>query len=319
MYEERFMREALRLASECASRGEVPVGAVIVKNGEIISFGCNNRENGKNALLHAEMTAIDVACKKTGTWRLSDCELYVTLEPCPMCAGAIINSRISNVYFGCSDSAGGAAGGKINLLAAEGFYNPVYEGGFLEEECSELLRRFFSDLRNENKNKRSKLMTVSMIAAKGNNNEIGADNALLWHISADLKYFKGVTMGKAVIMGRKTFESLPKALPGRKNIVITKNMEYHPEGAVAVSSPEEALRQADTNEVFIIGGESIYKAFIDKADKLYITEVDFSSDKADAFFPEIPYDEFESETVGGGCENGLNFKHIVYTRKDSEK
>lgn len=159
-------------------------------------------------------------------------------------------------------------------------------------------------------------MIISMIAAKGRNNELGANNNLLWHISADLKFFKNTTMGKSIIMGRKTFESLPKALPGRKNIVITSDAKYTAPNAYVVSSPEEALAAADTEEVFIIGGASVYKEFFPKADKLYITEVDFESNKADVFFPVLDLSEWNSTLIDAGEENSLKYKHILYERKN---
>ncbi len=158
-------------------------------------------------------------------------------------------------------------------------------------------------------------MTVSMIAAKGTNNEIGGDNKLLWYIPSDLKFFKSCTMGKSIIMGRKTFESLPKALPGRKNIVLSRNADFDAIGATVVTSPEEAIRESETDEVFIIGGESIYKMFLPIADKLYITEVDITCNNADAFFPEFDASLYEKEEVGGGEENSLTFRHIVYTKE----
>ena len=114
--DEKFMKEALKQAKKAASIGETPIGAVIVRDGEIIARGYNKRETKKNALLHAEIIAINKACKKLGGWRLPRCEMYVTLEPCPMCAGAIINSRIENLYFGAYDKKSGCAGSVINLF-----------------------------------------------------------------------------------------------------------------------------------------------------------------------------------------------------------
>lgn len=158
-------------------------------------------------------------------------------------------------------------------------------------------------------------MTVSMIVAKGKNNEIGGNNGLLWHLPSDLKFFKATTMGKSIIMGRKTFQSLPKALPGRKNIVLTSDTSFVAEGAYTVGNIEDALKECETQEVFVIGGASVYETFFPKADKLYITEVDFESDKADVFFPEVDLNNWESEILDGGEENGLSYKHILYTRK----
>ncbi len=157
-------------------------------------------------------------------------------------------------------------------------------------------------------------MTISMIVAKGINNIIGADNDLLWYIPSDLKFFKACTMGKSIIMGRKTFQSLPKALPGRKNIVISSDKSFNAPGAVVVTDIEAALRESETEEVFIIGGASIYKAYFPMADKLYITEVEFESDKADVFFPEVDMSTFSSTLLDEGEENGLKYKHILYER-----
>lgn len=158
-------------------------------------------------------------------------------------------------------------------------------------------------------------MTVSMIVAKGINNEIGADNKLLWHIPSDLKFFKETTMGKSIIMGRKTFESLPKALPGRKNIVISRNPDFSAPGAVVVTDTEAALKESETEEVFIIGGASIYEAFFPLATRLYITEVNFSCEKADVFFPDVDLSLWDREVIKEGEENSLSFRHVLYTRK----
>lgn len=149
--DERFMREALRAAGEAYDIGEVPIGAVVVKDGEIVGIGFNRRETGKNALYHAEMTAIDEACKKLGGWRLWQCELYVTLEPCPMCAGAIINSRIRRVVYGCADLKAGSVRSVIDMFSLPFNHRPEVTGGVLEEECSELLSRFFHELREKKK------------------------------------------------------------------------------------------------------------------------------------------------------------------------
>ena len=147
---EKYMKKALRLAKKAASIGETPVGAVIVHDGRIIARGYNKRETKKNALLHAEIIAIDKACKKLGGWRLPECDMYVTLEPCPMCAGAIINSRIENVYFGAYDEKSGSAGSKINLFE-QGLFNHNVNvlGGILESECAEVLTDFFRGLRKK--------------------------------------------------------------------------------------------------------------------------------------------------------------------------
>ena len=146
--EEKFMREALKQAKRASALGEMPVGAVIVRDGEIISRAYNRRETKKNALYHAEITAIERACKKLGGWRLPRCEMYVTLEPCPMCAGAILNSRIEHVYYGASDEKSGCCGSKINLLDLNLCnYTVTVTGGILENECRDIIKKFFRNLR----------------------------------------------------------------------------------------------------------------------------------------------------------------------------
>ena len=144
-----FMKKAISLAREAAEEGEVPVGCVIVRDGEVIATGRNRREKGKNALYHAELEAIDNACKALGGWRLPRCEMYVTLEPCPMCAGAIINSRIEKVYFGAYDKKAGSVRSLVNLFDLPYNHRPETEGGVLEEECAALLSDFFRTLRQK--------------------------------------------------------------------------------------------------------------------------------------------------------------------------
>lgn len=144
------MREALRQARKAARLGEMPVGAVVVRGGEIISRGYNKREMKMNALLHAEIIAIERACKKLGNWRLSGCELYVTLEPCPMCAGAILNSRLDKVYYGAFDAKSGCASSRTNLLGMNLCNHYLEsEGGILEDQCSAIIKDFFRKLRKE--------------------------------------------------------------------------------------------------------------------------------------------------------------------------
>lgn len=145
--DERFMRRALELAKDAFDEDEVPVGAVVIRNGEIVGEGRNRREHGKNALYHAELEAIDSACKKLGGWRLWECELYVTLEPCPMCSGAIVNARIPQVYFGAYDPKNGCCGSVANILELPLAFHPKYQGGVMEEECSAILTSFFKRLR----------------------------------------------------------------------------------------------------------------------------------------------------------------------------
>ncbi|MBQ9894330.1 MAG: nucleoside deaminase [Ruminococcus sp.] len=150
---DKYMQRALELAREAYDEGEVPVGAVVVKKstGEIVGEGRNMREQAKNALAHAEIMAIDSACKKLGGWRLPDCAMYVTLEPCPMCCGAIINSRIDNVYFGAYDYKSGSAVSVQKMFELPYNYKPEVTGGVMEEECSEMLSAFFKDLRARKK------------------------------------------------------------------------------------------------------------------------------------------------------------------------
>lgn len=141
------MKKALERAKKAASKGEVPIGCVIVKDGRIIASGYNKREEKKNSLLHAEMVAINSACKKLDAWRLCDCTLYVTLEPCPMCAGAIINSRIKRVVFGASDPKAGAFGSVVNLNEYPFNHKCLISSGVLGEECAAILSAFFRKLR----------------------------------------------------------------------------------------------------------------------------------------------------------------------------
>ena len=147
IWEERYMRRALELAQEAAECGEVPVGCVIVLHGEIVGEGRNRREERQRTSSHAEMEAIEAANARLGSWRLSEAELYVTLEPCPMCAGAILNARIGRVYYGARDRAMGAVGGVSNLFMEDYPNCPAVVGGILAEECAAALQRFFSELR----------------------------------------------------------------------------------------------------------------------------------------------------------------------------
>lgn len=145
--DKKFMLEALKQAKKAAKMGEVPVGAVIVKDGEIIAVGRNEREAKQNALSHAEIEAINNACKSLGSWRLDGCEMYVTLEPCPMCAGAIINSRIKTLIFGAYDSKMGSIDSVINLCDYPYNHKVEVYGGIMEDACLSLLKDFFEELR----------------------------------------------------------------------------------------------------------------------------------------------------------------------------
>ncbi len=144
---EQIMQEALHLAERAAKRDEVPVGAVIVQNGKIIAKGYNLRETKRSPLAHAEIVAITKAAKKLGGWRLSGCTLYVTLEPCPMCAGAIVNARIDEVVFGAYDPKAGALGSLYNLAEGRLNHTPRVTGGVLEAQCAAVLRQYFADKR----------------------------------------------------------------------------------------------------------------------------------------------------------------------------
>ena len=146
---EYYMEEALTLAREAAAAGEVPVGCVIVRNGQIVGRGRNRREEKHATASHAEMEAIAQANETLGTWRLDECELYVTLEPCPMCAGAILNARIRRVWYGARDAAMGACGGVVNLFMEEFPNRPALVGGILGEECRQVLADFFAALREK--------------------------------------------------------------------------------------------------------------------------------------------------------------------------
>ncbi len=150
---DEYMKRALELAKEAAEEGEVPVGAVIVqrKTGRIVGEGRNMRENARNALAHAEIMAIDMACRTLGGWRLPDCAMYVTLEPCPMCCGAIINSRIDQVIFGAYDLKSGSAASVQRMFDLPYNYRPELIGGVMEQECAELLSEFFRKLRERGK------------------------------------------------------------------------------------------------------------------------------------------------------------------------
>lgn len=146
-YNEQFMRRCIELANNAAAGGDVPVGAVVVRNGEIIGEGINRREQQNNPILHAEIEAIEAAAKVLGGWRLDNCDLYVTLEPCPMCAGAIINSRIKNVYFGAYDKKAGSLGTLTDLSEIKYNHKPIVWGGMLQDECANQLSAFFKKLR----------------------------------------------------------------------------------------------------------------------------------------------------------------------------
>lgn len=150
--DEKFMKEAIKQAKKAYALGEVPIGCVIVYQGKIIARGYNRRNTAKNTLAHAEITAINKASKKLGDWRLEDCSLYVTLEPCQMCAGAIVQARITEVIMGSMNPKAGCGGSILNLLEMPEFnHQVIVRRGILQEECSDLLTTFFQELRIRNK------------------------------------------------------------------------------------------------------------------------------------------------------------------------
>lgn len=147
---EKYMKQAIRLAGKAAELGEVPIGCVIEYQGKVIGRGYNRRTTDKSTLAHAEIIAIKKACKKMGDWRLEDCTMYVTLEPCQMCAGAIVQARVKKVVIGCMNPKAGCAGSILNVLQMDAFNHQVeIERGVLEEECSQMLTSFFKNLRKK--------------------------------------------------------------------------------------------------------------------------------------------------------------------------
>ncbi len=162
MAEEKYMREALKLAKKAAALGEVPIGCVIEYQGRIIGRGYNRRKTDKNTLSHAEITAIKKASKAMGDWRLEECTMYVTLEPCQMCSGAIVQARIPTVVIGCMNPKAGCAGSILNILQEPKFNHQVeIVKGILEEECSSILTDFFKELREKNRAEKLRLKTTT--------------------------------------------------------------------------------------------------------------------------------------------------------------
>lgn len=151
MYQEKFMLKAIDLAKRAKSENEVPIGAVIVKDNKIIGAGYNKRENSKNALSHAEIIAINEACENISNFRLENADIYVTLEPCAMCAGAIVNARLKNLYFGAFDKRFGAVGSKLNVLDSGLNYKVNFSGGYFEDQIVKMMRDFFFKIREKNK------------------------------------------------------------------------------------------------------------------------------------------------------------------------
>lgn len=159
-------------------------------------------------------------------------------------------------------------------------------------------------------------MNINIIAAIGKNNELGKNNNLIWRIKDDMKFFKDTTMGHPIVMGRKTFESLPKVLPGRKNIVLSRNDINNKEIEVYKSIKEFLINYENfKDDVFIIGGASIYKEFIDLANKMYLTEIDSIDNKADVYFPKFDLNNWDKEILSEKSEDSLEYKHVLYKRK----
>lgn len=162
--QEKYMKEALRQAKKAYSLGEVPIGCVIVHEGKIIGRGYNRRNTDKNTLAHAEITAIRKASKVIGDWRLEECTIYITLEPCQMCAGAIIQARIPEVVIGCMNPKAGCGGSILNILEHPQFnHQAMVTRGILEQECSDMLKLFFTELRERNKREKEGRKAISEI------------------------------------------------------------------------------------------------------------------------------------------------------------
>ena len=160
---EKYMKDAIRQAKKAAALGEVPIGCVIVHDGQVIGRGYNRRNTDKSTLAHAEITAIKRASKKLGDWRLEECTLYVTLEPCQMCSGAIVQARIPRVVVGCMNPKAGCAGSILNLLQVEAFnHQAELTTGILEEECSQMMKSFFKELRKKQKMKKKEQESANM-------------------------------------------------------------------------------------------------------------------------------------------------------------
>ncbi len=157
-------------------------------------------------------------------------------------------------------------------------------------------------------------MSLSLIAAIGKNNELGKGNDLIWHFREDMQFFKQTTMGAAVLMGRKTFESLPKALPGRRNLVVSRNPDYAAAGAEVFPSAEAALAAAGDEAVFVIGGASIYKELLELCDKLYLTEIDDTCDDAEVYFPVFDKTAYRRRVLAEYEVDGVRFAHVLYER-----
>lgn len=159
-------------------------------------------------------------------------------------------------------------------------------------------------------------MSYSIIAAVGKNRELGKNNGLIWHLPNDLKYFRSVTDGKTIIMGRRTFESLPRILPNRHHVVLSLGSDF-PDEVERFTSLDNLFEKYDKikEEVFVIGGESIFSSFIHKSDKLYLTEIDAECFDADAYFPLFDKNEYDRVVLGNNSDNGINYEHVLYRKK----
>ncbi|MBQ6380223.1 MAG: dihydrofolate reductase [Clostridia bacterium] len=157
-------------------------------------------------------------------------------------------------------------------------------------------------------------MSIAMIAAIGKNRELGINNDLIWHFKEDMAFFRQTTVESTVVMGRKTFESLPKALPKRRNIVITRDSDYKAEGAEVVHSPQQAMELCENDKVFIIGGATIYEQFLPYADSLYLTEIDADCPTADTFFPAFCKTDYHRVFLKQSEENGIQFSFVLYQK-----
>lgn len=157
-------------------------------------------------------------------------------------------------------------------------------------------------------------MSISVIAAVGRNYELGKNNDLIWHFKEDMRFFKQTTMGHTVVMGRKTFESLPKALPNRRNIVITSDENYKADGAEVIVDINDVYNLAENEEIFIIGGGKIYAEFISAADKIYLTEIDAEDKNAAVYFPHFDKPLYNREVIATYDVNGIEFSHVLYSK-----
>lgn len=157
-------------------------------------------------------------------------------------------------------------------------------------------------------------MSISIIAAVGKNFELGKNNDLIWHFKEDMRFFKQTTTGHTVVMGRKTFESLPKALPNRRNIVITSDENYNADGAEVITDINDVYRFAENEEIFIIGGGKIYDEFISDADKIYLTEIDAEDKNADVYFPHFDKSLYKRNVIATYDADGIEFSHVLYSK-----